>query len=243
MGFTSAGKTAALLGLLIGALAPLTPTPATAHGRHGSGGRHFFHHASYRHRARLPVLQCVAFAKEASDVQLSGNAVDWWDNAAGVYARGQRPEPGSVLSFQANGRMRLGHVAVVSDVVDSRTIIIDQSHWASRGISRNISVVDVSENNDWSAVRVAMGDTYGSIYPTNGFIYPRADAGHIIAAVEHAPMPRLDPAPSDLRLASRGRRNAGNRNDGDRNAFDEVAMAPAGLDLSLGADAPARNLR
>ncbi len=231
MNFKRAGRTAALLGLIVGALTPLAATQATAHVRHGRLYRHAgFRHASL-HRYGAPVLQCVAFAKEASDVQLSGNAVDWWDNAAGIYARGQRPEIGSVLSFQANGRMHLGHVAVVRNVVDSRTIIIDQSHWNSRGISRNVSVVDVSEDNDWSAVRVAMAraDTYGSIYPTNGFIYPRPDQGRIVTAVEHAPLPRLDPAPSDLRVAA-ARTSGGS-------SFDEVALAPAGLDLSFGADA------
>ena len=236
MSFKSAGRIAALLGLIV--TVPFTMTQAEAHGHHRSyGARHAgYRYAAYHHRYGAPVLQCVAFAKEDSDVQLSGNAVDWWDNAAGVYARGQRPEPGSVLSFQANGRMRLGHVAVVSEVVDGRTIIIDQSHWNSRGVSRNVSVVDVSEDNDWSAVRVAMGDTYGSIYPTNGFIYPRADRGRIVAAVEHTPLPRLDPAPSDLRIASaRGTR---------ANAFEEVALAPAGIDLNFASDdAPHRNLR
>ena len=222
MRYTRAGRTAAFLALLTAACLTLDPNAATAHGwhRHRWSGYTRARHAVYRTHA-LAVLQCVAFAKEASDVQLSGNAVDWWDNAAGVYARGQRPEIGSVLSFQANDRMRLGHVAVVSDVIDSRSIVIDQSHWASRGVSRNISVVDVSQNNDWSAVRVEMahGDTYGSIYPTNGFIYPRADQGHLIMAKTHAPMPVLDAAPADLR----------------RSAFDEVAMAPAGIDLSVSA--------
>jgi hypothetical protein len=75
--------------------------------------------------------------------------------------------------------MPLGHVAVVSDTVDSRTIIIDQSHWNSSGITRDVEVKDVSENNDWSMVRVQLkhGGEFGSIYPTHGFIYPRPDTG------------------------------------------------------------------
>lgn len=238
MRFTQAGKTAAVIALLTGACLTVSPNTADAH-RYRHGGAAHFRFAAY-HTRGLPVLQCVAFAKEASDVQLPGNAVDWWDNAAGVYARGQRPEVGSVLSFQANGRMPLGHVAVVSDVVDSRNIVIDQSHWNSRGVTRDISVVDVSEANDWSAVRVALarGDTYGSIYPTNGFIYPRADQGHLIVAQMHAPMPQLDAAPADLRedAAAMPARSS--------NAFDEVAMAPAGIDLTISsADAPNRSLR
>ncbi|MBO1326021.1 CHAP domain-containing protein [Acetobacter sp. TBRC 12305] len=130
--------------------------------------------ASSRHHAH--VIQCVAYAKTASDVMLRGNARDWWHNAAGVYDRGQAPEAGSVLNFRGTRRMPLGHVAVVRNVIDNRTITIDQSHWAQAGVSRNVAVIDVSPNNDWSAVRVALNSgsgNYGSIYPTYGFIYPR----------------------------------------------------------------------
>lgn len=134
---------------------------------------------SYKYRSARHhgghVIQCVAFARSASDVQLSGNAGNWWGNAAGVYERGNTPEANSVLSFRSTRKMPYGHVAVVTKVIDSRTVIIDQSHWAQRGISRNTPVIDVSPNNDWTAVRVATnGDksNFGSIYPTHGFIYP-----------------------------------------------------------------------
>ncbi len=115
---------------------------------------------------------------------ISGNARDWWERAAGIYERGSAPEAGSVLSFRSIGRMPLGHVAVVSGVIDSRTIVIDQSHWNSRGITRDIQVKDVSESNDWSAVRVQLshGGSFGSIYPTHGFIYPRPDRGLVEAS-------------------------------------------------------------
>lgn len=174
------------------------------------------------------VLQCVAFAREDSGIDLSGNAADWWDNASGVYARGTRPEAGSVLSFSANGRMRLGHVAVVARVVDARTVQVDHSHWMGGGVSRDMSVVDVSENNDWSAVRVELGHTgsYGSIYPTHGFIYDRPDAGRFESASGGAPMPVLDAAPRDLRGHHRT----------TVAAYEEVAESPdsgRGIDLSL----------
>ncbi|MCP1243600.1 CHAP domain-containing protein [Acetobacter lambici] len=143
---------------------------------------HVTHHnvhaaSTHHHRSSGHVIQCVAYAKSASDVVLHGNARDWWHNAAGVYDRGLEPKAGSVLNFRATRRMPLGHVAVVRNIVDSRTIVIDQSHWAQAGISRNVSVIDVSPNNDWSAVRVALNNnanSYGSIYPTYGFIYPRS---------------------------------------------------------------------
>ncbi|MBB3175102.1 surface antigen [Endobacter medicaginis] len=197
------------------------------------------HHAGHAHHryasVHAHVIQCVAFAKEASDVELRGNARDWWSRAAGVYERGHAPEEGSVLNFRPTGRMPLGHVAVVTQVVDSRTIQIDQSHWNSRGISRDVSVVDVSPNNDWSAVRVELGHqgTYGSIYPTFGFIYPRA-AGPDDDSSDSAP--RVIEATATQR-AHRHR------------PITEVAEMPAtmrGIDttvpLSLD-DAPNRNLR
>jgi hypothetical protein len=211
---------------------------------HGASGSraHFFHHASFHRHHRYfggaHVIQCVAFAKEDAGIIISGNARDWWYNAEGVYQRGHQPEDGSVLSFAANGRMPLGHVAVVSDVVDSRTITIDQAHWAGGGIRRDMVVKDVSENNDWTAVRVQLtqGGAFGSIYPTHGFIYPRSDDGRLVQATSYAPAPLLDRAPSDLRRHHHA-------------AFGlEVAEVPQvhrGLDLSvagIGSDAPDRGL-
>ncbi len=168
-------------------------------------------------------IQCVTFARADTGIELSGNASAWWDNAAGVYQRGARPEAGSVLNFRANGSMRMGHVAVVDQVVDTRTIEIDHANWGGPGavpggISRAISVVDVSPANDWSAVRVALGHSgeFGSIYPTYGFIYNRPDRGTMVAANEaRAPVPALNPAPRDLRsVAAR------------EPSYDEVAEAP-----------------
>jgi hypothetical protein len=156
-------------------------------------------------------LQCVPFARSESGIQVSGNAHQWWENAAGLYARGSRPEPGSVLSFQSNGAMRLGHVAVVRRVLSPRHIEIDHANWAGPGgrkgmVARNVAVVDVSEANDWTAVRVELGQTgtFGSIYPTDGFIYARAEqAGTAYAAATPparvAPALELGPAPRDLR--------------------------------------------
>ena len=135
------------------------------HGRHG-----MVHLASSR-----SVLQCVPFARAESGIALKGNAAIWWDEAEGVYARGHAPEPGSILNFRANSTMRLGHVAVVTRVVNAREIEIDHAHWAGSGVSRNILVADVSPGNDWTAVRVALGHgaTLGSTYATYGFIYNR----------------------------------------------------------------------
>ncbi len=193
------------------------------------------HHSVVRHYGRAGVLQCVTYVNRESDVHLTGNAVDWWRNAAGIYDRGQRPEADSVLSFRANGRMPLGHVAVVSRVVDSRLIEINQAHWpiagAVGGISLHVPVVDVSPNNDWSEVRVGLGSgsAFGSIYPTHGFIYPRGTGPWLETAA-------AAPAGSRARPASAA---------APAPTYREVAEAPAsaaGIDLRI-SDAPARDVR
>jgi surface antigen len=169
-------------------------------------------------------ISCVPFARNASGIDVAGNAWEWWDNAAGVYARGTAPEAGSVLAFRANGRMRLGHVAVVSRVINPREIEVDQANWWGAGmrggVARGTPVVDVSEANDWSAVRVGLGESgdFGSVYPTYGFIYDRPDNGVMVAAkTAPAPQPELNPAPADLRpAAERG-----------WETYEEVAEAPA----------------
>ena len=220
------GSGARLL-VLCSAVALGLPAAAHARGRHAHAGQvSYARHGGYgmrearaatwyhtgrsrfrRYAGGGAVLQCVAFAREDSGIELSGNAANWWDNAEGVYARGLRPETGSVLSFRANGHMRLGHVAVVSDVIDDRTIQIDHSHWGSRGVSHAMSVIDVSENNDWSAVRVEVGHTgtYGAIYPTHGFIYARPEGGERVAAAapaREAVTPRLVSLEAPVRRAS-----------------------------------------
>ena len=68
-------------------------------------------------------LQCVTYARSVSDVQISGNARDWWGNAAGVYARGQEPSEGAVLAFRGTAAMPYGHVAVVKEVKDNGTYV------------------------------------------------------------------------------------------------------------------------
>jgi surface antigen len=144
---------------------------------HSSHQFHAVHYKSH-HQHYGNVIQCVTFVQAASQVHLRGNARDWWYNARGVYARGGTPEVGSVMNFRPIRRMYYGHVALVKRVIDERTVVVDQSHWAQNGISRNTRVIDVSPNNDWSSVRVATdqgGDRFGSIYPLYGFIYPRSD--------------------------------------------------------------------
>lgn len=116
---------------------------------------------------------CVPFARTASGVELRGNAGTWWNAAKGVYDRGHDPEPGAVVVFAPSGGSRLGHVAVVSQVVSDRVVLIDHANWHRNQISLKMPVVDVSEKGDWSKVQVeATPGVRGSARPVYGFIYP-----------------------------------------------------------------------
>ncbi len=126
-----------------------------------------------------PYLQCVPYARQVSGIRIYGDAHTWWDQAEGRYARGYKPKVGAVMAFRPNGNSRLGHVAAVSKVIDSRTVLIRHANWSPingrRGqIEDNVRAVDVSEDNDWSAVRIwygpsqALGATH---WPLAGFIY------------------------------------------------------------------------
>ena len=130
---------------------------------------------------QLPYLQCVPYARQVSGIRIFGDAHTWWGQAEGRYARGSVPRAGAVMALRPHGNSRLGHVAAVSKVIDSRTILIRHSNWSPingrRGqIEDNVKAIDVSDANDWSAVRIwyapiqALG---GSHWPVQGFIYPK----------------------------------------------------------------------
>jgi surface antigen len=124
--------------------------------------------------------ECVPFAREVSGIQIYGDAWTWWNQAEGRYKRGNMPEIGAVLAFIPYGKMELGHVAAVSEIVDSRTILVTHANWSPingrRGqVERDVQVIDVSQDNDWTAVRVWFGPNAmlgGTAWPTHGFIYP-----------------------------------------------------------------------
>jgi surface antigen len=124
--------------------------------------------------ARSP-LQCVPYARQVSGIGLRGDAWTWWRRAAGHYERGPVPRVGAVLVFSKTQRLRGGHLAVVTRIVNSREILVEQANWLNGGqIHLNTPVRDVSPRNDWSLVRVwyTPGGSYGvRRYPTAGFIY------------------------------------------------------------------------
>jgi surface antigen len=126
-------------------------------------------------------LQCAPFARAFSGIQLFGAAAGWWHQAIGKYAQGGAPKPGSVLVFKALSSMRSGHVATVTQIVSDRIIRVTHANWGGmRGrIEHDVTVIDASANNDWSAVKVwyaPIGGVGTKAYPTYGFIYSGAKA-------------------------------------------------------------------
>ena len=122
------------------------------------------------------VLQCVPYARIVSGVQIYGDALTWWDQAENHYKRGHMPRKGAVLAFRPMGPMVLGHVAVVSKVLDDRRVLIRHANWSVPGaIEEDVLAIDVSEEGDWSEVRVWHSPTNqmgARSNPTFGFIYP-----------------------------------------------------------------------
>ena len=176
--------------------------------------RRYYHSRHISARYSYSRLQCVPYAREVSHIELSGDAFLWWAEAAGRYQRGSVPVVGAVLNFRSTGRMPLGHVAVVTAVLNSRTVLVTQANWIPGTITNDVTVEDVSADNDWSSVRVELDNTstMGSVYPVYGFIYKNV------------------PADMTTVIASN---NVGGRN--------EVAEAPVASPIAT--EAPDRNLR
>jgi surface antigen len=144
--------------------------------------------------ARYPGLSCAPFARELSGIALYGDAATWWDQAAGRYGRSRRPEVGSALVFERSERLPSGHVSVVSKLLTPRQVLVMQANWVSGELDQDQLVVDVSEHNDWSAVRVWYPpvNQLGSYpYPTYGFVLPPQPATHAELVRAVAPAARL----------------------------------------------------
>jgi surface antigen len=141
------------------------------------------------------VGECVPFARAASGIQIWGDAWTWWQQAAGKYQRGSHPEVGAVVAFARSGALPLGHVSVVSRVIEPRVVMVTHANWSRidgvrGGVERDVTLHDVSAAGDWSAVRVWYRDTRGlgsTTYPVNGFIYGRPVGGAKVATARPAP--------------------------------------------------------
>jgi hypothetical protein len=119
-------------------------------------------------------LFCVEYARMRSGLAVFGDASHWWDHAKNIYARLSHPVEEAVMVFSGSKRLRRGHVAVVTEIVSPRQIIVDQANWENHGeIDHATPVLDVSRTNDWSQVRVwdIHSGTFGAhVYAISGFI-------------------------------------------------------------------------
>lgn len=136
-------------------------------------------------------VECVPFARALSGVRLNGAAADWWWAADGRYSRSYTPAVGSVLVLQRTGRLPSGHVAVVSQVVSRRQVLVTQANWVHHRVTEDQPVIDVSPAGDWSLVRVwwpPSGQMGVTDYPAHGFISAGRPASHdgLTAAVPSA---------------------------------------------------------
>jgi hypothetical protein len=126
-------------------------------------------------------LDCAPFARALSGIRLSGAAADWWWEADGRYARGTTPSVGSVLVLHRSDRLPSGHVAVVSQILGDREILVTQANWVHHRVSEDQAVIDFSAANDWSLIRVwwpPSGQMGTTEYAAYGFIRPDRPASH-----------------------------------------------------------------
>jgi surface antigen len=159
----------------------------------------------------LPYRQCVPFARQVSGIDLYGDAQTWWDQAEGRYARGRAPQVGAVMSFRPYHAMTLGHVAMVSKVIDERTVLLRHANWSPidgrRGnVELDVRAVDVSPDNDWTSVRVwyaPIGDLGTTHWPVNGFIYKHKPRKGEVVPNTPATVLALAEAPRMTRLSVR----------------------------------------
>ena len=82
-------------------------------------------------------VECAPFARALTGVTAVGRRgrlvgrSGWAD-----YTRSQTPEIGSLLILRRSGRLPSGHVAVVSQVLSRRQILVTQANWVHHRVTR-----------------------------------------------------------------------------------------------------------
>ena len=128
-----------------------------------------------------PGVSCAPFARQLSGIGLHGEAYVWWNEAGRLYARSAQPDVGAVLVLRRTSRLPSGHVAVVSQLLGARQLLVIQANWMPGELTVDQLVVDVSARNDWTEVRMWWPPTnrLGShAYAAYGFILPPQPTTH-----------------------------------------------------------------
>jgi hypothetical protein len=131
-----------------------------------------------------PPQECVPYARQVSGIKLYGDAWTWWDGAlARHYERGDQPQLGAVLVLRKTPSLFHGHVAVVTNLIGLREILVTHANWGNGWaipgvVYSGMRVIDESPLNDWTAVRFynAKAKAFGRIYPAYGFVYRQSTA-------------------------------------------------------------------
>lgn len=150
------------------------------------------------HGPSFPGISCAPFARELSGIALYGDAASWWDQADGAYVRASQPVLGAALVLQREPRLPSGHVSVVSRLLGTRQIQVTQANWVPGELDVDQLVVDVSERNDWTEVRVwwpPVGALGAHAYPAYGFIQPTT-------ATTHEELARVTPTAARVSLST-----------------------------------------
>jgi hypothetical protein len=137
-----------------------------------------------------PQAECVPFAREVSGIDIVGDARTWWAQAVGRFDRTRAPAVGAVMAFRPHAEeMPLGHVAVVTAILDARTVLVAHRNWdggLGKGrTSLDQPVRDISAAGDWSVVRVWHEGTRAlgpNAWGLEGFIH-RRPPGRLVAAL------------------------------------------------------------
>ena len=79
----------------------------------------------------FPFGQCTYYVATRRDVSWSGNAIEWWTNAAGIRPRGQQPVVGAIMVSRESW---YGHVAYVEAVLPDGSFVVTEMNFAGWGI-------------------------------------------------------------------------------------------------------------
>lgn len=124
-------------------------------------------------------LQCVPYARARSGIKIYGDAYTWWDQAEGKFKKTDAPRLGAVMVLAGYAGPKRAHLAVVSGMKSNEVISVDHANWLNDGaIFTNDPVMDVSDDGDWSEVRVwnpRTGAWGTKQYHVLGFILPGPD--------------------------------------------------------------------